>query len=154
MCGGERPLVTIMMLVIGVVMAVILGGFVFGWFSAMLGGHPDFQIYDVHLYYDPSTGNSWGYFRLKNTGTIDIVGVEAYVIKFPNGTAPATPYTVTLDPGSTPTPSAPLKKGDGIQVTINGLGASSVGEMTLRFKVLFSGAKPIVKEYSYRAQSP
>ena len=150
----EKPLITIILMVVGVVVAVILAGFYFGWFSMLLGGHPDFQIYDVKLYYDPISGKSWGYFKLKNTGTVDIVGVEVYVIKWPNGTVPATPYQVTLDSTTVPTTTDPLKKGDEIQVAITDLGADRVGTITLRFKVSYSGAKPTVREYSYRISSP
>ena len=150
----EKPIVTIIMLVIAIVAAVIFAGFYYGWFTALLGGHPDFGIYDVQLYYDPTSAKSWGYFKLKNTGTVDIVGIEVYVIRWPNGTVPSNPVSVTLDPTTLPTTSEPLKKGDEIQVAITDLGANCVGEIVLRFKVSFSGAKPIVKEYSYRVRSP
>ena len=150
----ERPLITLIMLIIGVVVAVILAGFYYGWFATMLGGHPDFTVYDVKLYYDSIASKSWGYFKLKNTGTIDITGIEVYVIKWPNGTVPATPYQATLDPNTVPTPTTPLKKGDEVQVAITDLGAKQVGTITLRFKVSYSGAKPTVREYTYRVESP
>jgi len=150
----ERPLITILLMMAGVIAAVLFIGFYFGWFSMLLGGHPDFQIYDVKLCYDPISGKSWGYFKLKNTGTIDIVGIEVYVIKWPNGTVPPNPHQVTLDSTTVPTASAPLKKGDEIQVVITDLGAKQVGTITLRFKASYSGAKPTIREYTYRVESP
>lgn len=120
----------------------------------LLGGHPDFQIYDIKLYYDPLSTKSWGYFKLKNTGTVDIIGITVYVIKWPNGTVPTTPQQVTLDSTAIPSTTDPLKKRDEIQVAITDLGANQVSTITLRFKVSYSGVKSTVREYTYKISSP
>jgi len=54
----KKLLITMLMPITGVVVVVLFVGFYFGWFSMLLGGRPDFQIYNVKLYYDPISGKS------------------------------------------------------------------------------------------------
>jgi len=151
----SRIMVELLIVIVAIAMTVIGLGFMYGWFGSLMGGHADFMISEVQLYYDPDSGNSWGFFKLTNTGSVDIVGITVYIVKYPNGTMPANPVEVSLDSNTVPTSSTPLKKGDYIQVKITSLpGVSEVGSITLRFRVEFSGAKPIEREETYRIVSP
>jgi len=128
----DSPLTSIILTIVGVTTLVAFITFYFSYYSCLIE-HYDFEVYDIDLKWDGT--KSWGYFKLWNSGGVDIVHVELEV----NGS------TISWD--------RVIKKGRTEQFYVEDLSVSGVGEVYLKFKVKFANGKTVVKVYRSKVQA-
>ena len=143
----DKIITELLIVIVAVAITVVGLGFVYGWFGSMMAGHPDFLIENPVIYYSPTKNpitstNSWGFFTLENTGTVDITGVKVTI----NG-------TIANIQGA-PALNKPLSKGDSTQISITDAKLGSTGRVLVQYTVMFSNGKTITKTQSITVGSP
>ena len=116
-------------MLVGLASTTILITYYFSWFPH-LAEHYGFEVYDIELKWNGV--KSYGFFKLWNTGRVDIVRVKLII----NGNV------ISWD--------RVVKKGFVAQFYIEDLGVKGVCRVDLEFEVTFANNKSLVKVYRSR----
>ena len=135
----KKTIIAVILIIAGILVACLLVGHYYSWFYNMLGYY-DFMVYDIDLKWNGV--KSYGYFMLKNAGSVDIVGLKVEVIGYG--------WAIVSNP---PSPSSPLRKYEVMQVEIEDLGVYECTRVTLSIWVEFANGREVVKLYSARIES-
>ena len=142
----EANITRIMWIVI--VLAAISLAVWFAWsiFGGTMRGTVDFQAYAFEMFYDGT--NDWGYFRLKNVGSVDITSLSLTITDSSGNT-----YTPTAS--NTPSGTNPLPPGEEWQIQLTDLGdISGVGRYRLTVTAQAADGRTVSHEYTIYVRYP
>jgi len=129
-----------------IVLAAVSLAVWFAWsiYGGTMRGTADFQAYSFELFYDGSTKKAWGYFKLKNVGSVDITSLKVNI-------ADSDVKSVT----NAPSTADPLTPGEEVQVQLGDLGgASGVGKVTIKITATTADGRTVTHTYTAYVRSP